>query len=151
MAATGAARGNQEFYSQGIRDWLTANAKAQAVHNTDGVPWNIVFPFALWLIWNQRNQVVFNHKSPNSCLTKLIKMQATEYFLSINRPKGNRHMAITQIRWEKPASSWLKLNTDRSFEDLLGNAGGGGLIKDDQGKWVAGYTKKVGKANSFVA
>ena len=147
----GQIRGNQAFYSQGIRDWLASNAKAKASRIADEVPWNIVFPFALWLIWKQRNQVVFNQKSPNPCLTKLIKMQATEFFLCINRPKGNRRMVIRQIRWEKPTSGWLKLNTDGSFDDLLGNIGGGGLIRNEQGDWVAGYTKKVGKANSFVA
>lgn len=60
-------------------------------------------------------------------------------------------MITRQIRWEKPASGWLKLNTDWSFDDLLGNAGGGGLIKYEQGNWVAGFTRKVGKANSFIA
>lgn len=60
-------------------------------------------------------------------------------------------MITRQIRWEKPASGWLKLNTDWSFDDLLGNDGGGGLIKYEQGNWVAGFTRKVGKANSFIA
>ena len=147
----GQQRVNQFFYSQGISDWLASNAKAKASHNADGVPWNIVFPFTLWLIWKPCNQVVFNHKSPNPCLTKLIKMQATEFFLYINRPKCNRCMITKHVRWEKPASGWLKLNIDRSFDDLLGNAGRGGLIKDEQGNWVVGYTKKVGKANSFIA
>ena len=60
-------------------------------------------------------------------------------------------MTIKQIRWEKPDLGWLKLNTDGSFDDLSGVAGGGGLIRDEQGNWLAGYTRKVGRANSFVA
>ncbi|KAF3960850.1 hypothetical protein CMV_014465 [Castanea mollissima] len=78
-------------------------------------------------------------------------MQASEFFLCINRPKCNHRWITKYIRWEKPASGWLKLNTDGSFDDLLGNAGGVGLIRDEQGNWVAGFTRKLGKANSFIA
>ena len=44
-----------------------------------------------------------------------------------------------------------KLNTYGSFDDLFGNAGGGGLIRDEQEQWVAGFTRKIGKTNSFMA
>ena len=60
-------------------------------------------------------------------------------------------MITKLIKWERPESGWLKLNTDGSFDDLLGNAGGGGLIRDEQGQWVAGFTRKIGKINSFMA
>ncbi|KAK9983118.1 hypothetical protein SO802_032643 [Lithocarpus litseifolius] len=60
-------------------------------------------------------------------------------------------MITKHIRWEKPTSGWMKLNTNGSSDDLVGVAGGGGLIRDEQGNWVAGYTRRVGKANSFTA
>ena len=34
---------------------------------------------------------------------------------------------------------------------MLGLAGGGGLIRDEAGVWVAGFTRKLGKVNSFCA
>lgn len=60
-------------------------------------------------------------------------------------------MITNLIRWERPESGWLKLNTDGSYDDLLGNARGGSLIRDEQGQWVAGFTRKIGRANSFIA
>ena len=78
-------------------------------------------------------------------------MQAIEFFLCINRPRSNRCMITKHIRWEKPTLGWMKLNTDGFIDDLLGIARGGGLIRDEQGNWVAGYTRRVGKANSFIA
>lgn len=78
-------------------------------------------------------------------------MQAIEFFLCINRPKCNHQMITKLIRWERPESGWLKLITDGSFDDLLGNVGGGGLIRDEQGQWEAGFTRKIGKSNSFMA
>ena len=146
----GQQRLNQQFYSQELRDWLISNANLKAPFIANGIPWNVVFSFAAWLIWKQRNQVVFNHKSPNLNICWLIKMQATEFFLCLNNPKCNHQMITKHIKWERPESGWLKLNTDGSFDDLLGNAGGGGLIRDEQGQWVAGFTRKIGKTNSFM-
>ena len=129
----GQQRLNQRFYSQELRDWLISNANLKAPFIANGIPSNVVFSFAVWLIWKQRNQVVFNHKSPNPNICRLIKMQATEFFLCLNNPKCNHQMITKLIKWERPESGWLKLNTDGSFDDLLGNAGGGGLIRDEQG------------------
>ena len=45
----------------------------------------------------------------------------------------------------------MKLNTDASSNATLGSAAGGGLIRDDRGNWVVGFTRKLGKINSFTA
>ncbi|KAM3706071.1 hypothetical protein ACJW31_03G125300 [Castanea mollissima] len=60
-------------------------------------------------------------------------MQAMEYVLCATQPRCSNHMAIRQVRWEKPSLGWVKLNTDGSFDASLGSAGEGGLIRDDQG------------------
>lgn len=46
---------NQHFFSQDLRDWLTSNAKFNATHSMGKPPWNIIFPFVVWLNWKQRN------------------------------------------------------------------------------------------------
>ena len=106
---------NSIFFSQDIRTWLTSNASSRSTHNVKGVPWHFLFPFAIWLIWKQRNQVVFSNKRVNPNLVKVITMQAMEYVLCASQPRCNNRMAIRQVRWEKPRSGWVKLNTD----DLL--------------------------------
>ena len=58
---------------------------------------------------------------------------------------------IRQIRWEKPDSGWVKLNTDGLASDLLKIAGCGGLIRDDQRNWLRGFSRHIGHANSFIA
>lgn len=56
------------------------------------------------------------------------------------------------IRWERPRSGWRKLNTDGSS---LGNpglvGGGGGVIRDEIGNWVAGFSRRIGVTSSFEA
>ena len=45
----------------------------------------------------------------------------------------------------------MKLNTDASSFDSLGLAGGGGVLRDEEGKWVIDYARKIGTTNSFLA
>ena len=46
---------------------------------------------------------------------------------------------------------WLKLNTDGSWNAALGKVVEGGLIRDNLGNWVVGFTRKSGNVNSFSA
>ncbi|KAL0007450.1 hypothetical protein SO802_008952 [Lithocarpus litseifolius] len=45
----------------------------------------------------------------------------------------------------------MKLNIDGASNAVLGLAGGGGLIRDEAGRWVVGFSRKLGKVNSFLA
>lgn len=148
MAAIGPAGVELTFLFSKAEGLAQFKCKTQGSFQCQWSSLECYFPFAVWLIWKQHNQVVFNHKSPNPNISRLIKMQATEFFLCINRPNCNHQMITKLIRWERPEAGWLKLNTDGPCDDLLGNAGGGGLIRDEQGQWVAGYTRKIRKTTA---
>ena len=45
----------------------------------------------------------------------------------------------------------MKLNSDGSTLKNPGKAGGGGLFRDHEGKWVKGYARGIGHTNSFMA
>lgn len=82
-------------------------------------------------------------------MAKDIVAQATEFFLCADQARSNSSKKIPEIRWENPEIGWMKLNIDGASNALLGLAGGGGLIRDKVGVWVAGFTRKRGKVNSF--
>ena len=44
----------------------------------------------------------------------------------------------------------MKLNTDGASNGSLKLAGGGGVIRDEEGNWVIGYARRIGPANSFL-
>ena len=46
---------------------------------------------------------------------------------------------------------WSRLNTDGSALGSLGKAGGGRLIRNHNGDWVAGFSRSLGCTNSFMA
>lgn len=70
-------------------------------------------------------------------------MQASEYYLCASQPVHSSRMVLRQIKWEKSDLGWLKLNTDGSSNSDLGSAIGGGLIRDERGSWVVGFTRKL--------
>ena len=142
---------NSTFFSQDIRNWLKSNATAKPHQVHQGVHWYILFPFAIWLIWKQQNQVVFKNKGINPTLAKVITAQAMEFFHCVSYPRNNRHLVIKQLRWKRPNEGWLKLNTDDTTNDTQNAAGAGGVLRDARGNWVVGFSRKVGKSNSFGA
>lgn len=141
---------NSTFFTQNLKDWLDTNGRGVQVHNPFNLPWNVLFLFAFWGIWRQRNNYVFNHRSSNPNLVRDIVAQASEFFLCADQSRSNRCKCIRKIRWEKPEVGWMKLNTNGASDSLLGLVGGGGLIRDEDGRWVAGFARKIGKANSFL-
>ena len=46
---------------------------------------------------------------------------------------------------------WVKLNTNGSAIGNPSLAGYEGIIRDENGHWVAGFSRKIGITNSFVA
>ena len=56
---------------------------------------------------------------------------------------------VRRIRWEELCMGWAKLNTDGS---CLGNPGiCGGVVQDELGGWLGGFSSKIGITTSFLA
>lgn len=51
----------------------------------------------------------------------------------------------------KPPEGWVKLNTDGSVDGDSGLACCGGVIRDAEGQWLRGFSKKIGTTTSFAA
>ena len=60
-----------------------------------------------------------------------------EYNYCASSHTAAKRVVLKSIRWEKPNTSWKKLNTDGSSVDSLGLAGGGGVVRDEQGNFLA--------------
>lgn len=114
-------------------------------------PWKTLFSFAVWNIWKSRNNFVFQRKRLNQQLQVEILNQTAKFVHCIASPKLMTRRCVKRIRWEKPLVGWMKLNTDGSMFGSLGVAGCGGVIRDDCGNWISGFTKRIGITNSFIA
>ena len=59
----GAVGFDREFFVSDLENWLATNGKAGKVTDENQPPWKIIFSFAVWIIWKNRNQYVFNNKA----------------------------------------------------------------------------------------
>ena len=55
-----------------------------------------------------------------------------------------------QVRWERPQAGWACLNTDGAAIGNPGRAGCGGLIRNEHGEWLDGFSRSIGYSNSFM-
>ncbi|KAH9778145.1 RNase H domain-containing protein [Citrus sinensis] len=50
-----------------------------------------------------------------------------------------------------PPTNWVKLNIEGSSSRVQGSAGAGGIVRDESGKWILGYSKNLGTSNSLAS
>lgn len=55
------------------------------------------------------------------------------------------------VCWMPPPKNWVKLNIEGSSSMVQGSAGAGGIIRDESGKWLLGYSKNLGTSNSLAS
>ncbi|CAI9088342.1 OLC1v1022647C1 [Oldenlandia corymbosa var. corymbosa] len=49
-----------------------------------------------------------------------------------------------QIKWTYPPESWVKVNTDGSYDPETGETRAGGLVRTELGGWIRGFTMRIG-------
>ena len=108
-------------------------------------PWNMCFPFAVWFIWKRRNQAVFSRKVLNPKLASEIVNQTLEFMHYVHSPRNHVHKVVKRIRWERLPQGSMKFNTDGSFVGNLGLASCGGIVRDNQGRWISGFLSALGQ------
>ena len=99
---------------------------------------------------------IYNHiyKDGHSRSPKLaveIANQAFEFLHCTASPRVQFCKVVKRICWERPLRGWKKLNTDGAFNGDIGLAGCGGIVRDERGQWVNGFSKRIGLTNSFEA
>ena len=95
--------------------------------------------------------VVFNGKMVNQSLSKEIMNHVLEFIYCVHFPRNPIRKINRRICWERPPLGWKKLNIDGSWLGGVDRASCGGLVRDDQEEWVAGFSRHIGLANSFTA
>lgn len=58
---------------------------------------------------------------------------------------------VKYVSWSFPPDGWYKLNTDGASKGNQGEAGRGGLIKDDSVSWISGFVLKIGYCSTYNA
>ena len=114
-------------------------------------PWRILFPFVIWLLWKERNNAGFRGQNFRPGVHSEAMFQVLEFLHCVLNPKIARSRRVIQIRWEKPSLGWVRLNIDGSVLGNPGRAGCGGIIQNDRGEWLGGFSRCIGITTSFIA
>jgi hypothetical protein len=59
--------------------------------------------------------------------------------------------AYNDISRKRPSRGWIALNTDGAVKQDLSRAGCGGVLRDEDGRWVQGFSKKIGSTTAYIA
>ncbi|KAM5585459.1 hypothetical protein ABKV19_004710 [Rosa sericea] len=65
--------------------------------------------------------------------------------------KGKRGREELLLSWSFPPQGWYKLNVDGSRRNKSGCIGGGGVIRNESGEWVAGFAANLGTGKVIEA
>ena len=142
---------NHRFWNSNLTNWLNLNGRLNTNQPVGKPPWKILFPFAIRNIWKYRNDFVFKRKMQNLNLVTNIQNQAVEFMCYVSPPRELSRRIIKRVRSEKPPPGWANLNTDGAAIGNPGLAGCGGLTRDENGAWLAGFSRNIGSTTSYAA
>ncbi|KAL0005366.1 hypothetical protein SO802_012927 [Lithocarpus litseifolius] len=138
------------FYNLDLCPWLKINLNFQSLRS-DLMPWKVLFSFVVWNLWVHRNNVAFKGVRLNQNLWSHIKHAATEFLFCAGKTGRAVTREARSVRWLRPSPGWVRLNTDGSSLGNPGKAGGGGLIRDENGSWIKGFIRNIGFSSSMEA
>lgn len=134
-----------------LSQWIKSNASSTSPSHL-AITTGSLFLYCLWHFWKARNRKIF-HCSPFSphVVFSISKTKATEFFhlgLS-NHMRSNKD--FIPVVWTPPPTSTLKINTDGSHNKDSNLIASGGIIRDDSGPWVCGFSKFLGNGDPLLA
>ncbi|GKV52575.1 hypothetical protein SLEP1_g59152 [Rubroshorea leprosula] len=141
-----------EFFTWDLTTWVQRATSSRRKFGDTQIPWTLVFLSALWLLWKDRNKLVFEQSSTLPFVLCSNILQHSHYtFLAQRSGFSARRRDLRWVAWKPPPLGWYKLNTDGALSHVTGLATAGGLVRDSYGKWVQGFTVNIGHTSSFMA
>ncbi|CAL1398877.1 unnamed protein product [Linum trigynum] len=154
------AADQQAFFSASTGNWLQKNLLKEEVMVAE-VSWNAFFSIAIWCLWKNRctgcfKGVTATLSAPSLSHSIMHRVNLWHKAWSApsivpGKPRMIQEERVESIGWLAPPRGWMKLNVDGASAGNPGIAGAGGLIRDDQGRWIAGFVAKIGETSAALA
>lgn len=132
-------------------EWLSLNLEGKVIPSRKKC-WKTMFAIIVWGIWKWRNEAIFNNKEPNiEHKIWTLERQEDEIQKVFKRSRAllsNSGKSSERNCWKPPLMGWVTINTDACFKTHNELAGCGGVLRDDNGDWVTGFSCTVRVENS---
>ncbi|XP_061993749.1 uncharacterized protein LOC133711661 [Rosa rugosa] len=126
-----------------VEDWVL-----NVIEKLDGNQ-RCAFFMALWVIWSERNNVLWNESffcASNAAQWASKFLEEYQQFHVHGNAKGRRE----KTKWQNPPSGRLKVNVDGSYRADYGDGGVGVVIRDENGMCLAALARYFPHASSSL-
>lgn len=134
-----------QFVQGNFYDWLKDNLWKRDRFGYQ--QWGIIFGVGVWLIWKDRNEVVFRNSVQNSrglASGILGFANSISACMCMHGAIGGVCKEWKLTGWERPPKNWISINTDGSVCGPQFKASTGGVLREECGKWLVGYGRNIG-------
>ena len=137
-------------FNDNFEAWLKVNSTSRVLHKST-VHWGILFLFAIWFLWKNRNKVVFENSIPNPNLHKACIHQAREYFYCVSKTIQATKKVAIQVGGINQLMGGLNLTLMGHLVEILLRQGAVASSKNCHGHWIKGYSRSIGYTISIIA
>ncbi|KAH1081705.1 hypothetical protein J1N35_021466 [Gossypium stocksii] len=128
-----------------LEPWLLGRIQSCLNILRRGMDWGTYFAVVCFKIWKQRHWFIFQNKGLNLREVVLRSLcMAKGYFGSTNNTVGSNRLTDSVTEWSKTPCGAVKINTDGARADSGMMALAGGVIRDDKGEWILGFSQNIG-------
>ena len=136
-----------------LPEWLQLNLRGAHIDPS----WPTKFAVALWYIWKWRCVKIFGsiEQLPMD-IGDFLSRKFQETLRVLKKDIGPKHTSHTMstphmVKWEAPPRGWRMLNTDGAARGTMGLAGAGGVLRDETGTWLIGFSEFLGHCSATMA
>lgn len=134
------------FLQCNLHDWLLQNLRKELGRSKDD-SWRLIFALVIDTFWFTRNQFVFeNTVTEGNLLLRLhTRVRECKSVFTVLSPLTTPHKGCSSIKvcWSPPSDGWIKLNSDDSVRDGNGIASCGGILRDENGIFLAAFASNL--------
>lgn len=110
------------------------------------------FVAGLWGVWKWRNNMVLGDSPwPLHVAWSNLVRDHDDFLHALQPDLICIGAGLRNNVWRPPQENFVKLNTDGSFREAKNCMGGGGILRDKAGCWIAGFTSLAHGGDPFVA
>ncbi|KAL4272707.1 hypothetical protein GQ457_13G011180 [Hibiscus cannabinus] len=145
------------FLSLPFTDWILQCVTDVAGIGVGDDRWAARFSIFCWLIWKERCNIVFNHNVNHGSSwirygNQLVDAwSGTHYCGNTTGNCNNVPNSRSILAWQPPNVGWVKANCDGAVNPRNDTATIEGVIRDESGVWIFGFTRRIGRCSVLTA